>query len=595
MMPNFFDQFDSPAPQSGGTVTVRPYSSGENFFDQFDAPAKPDTSVFSEDLKKLNPQVGGGRSAAIGATQGALLGFGDELAGLANASGLPVGTPPIVSYPVGAYRKLTGAAGADEAYTAARDRFRAEQSAAQSQHPYMSGAGQVGGALATAAIPIGMAGTGSSLAGAAVRGAVGGAAFGAAQGAGDAPELADVPMEAAKGAVVGGGVGAALPLAAGAVRRVVSPVANAVSDRVSKAVQTLKNEGVTDLTAGQQTGNKFLKYFESEHGGRTVQDVYENQQQQFTVAALRRIGVDSPIADPAVMQKAARDIGARFDAFAANNNVTGTDNTRKLVTDLLGDFYRYQKLGGEAPIIGNTPTRVANAIRENGGTLPGDAYQAIRSDLLRSQRGTTNPEIKHALGNMVNSLDNAMERSAPADQVAAFRDARRQYANLIVIEKAVAQSGENISPSALRNAAKSGDIRRFVQGRTDLGDLANAGKEILRAPPESGTSSRQAARSAAKFAGHLVPNFLAGAGGTYAGSSEGGPEGALAGGAVGFAAPSIGARLALSNLGRRYLTNQLAAGVPAAPTASLIQPLRALLQDQYGGRTTSTPQLALPR
>lgn len=587
-MANFFDQFDAPEPQRG-TVTVHPYSGGGNFFDQFDAPTPSDTTGFSEDLKKLTPQVGGARSAAIGATQGALLGFGDELAGLANASGLPVGTPPIVSYPVGAYRKLTGAPGAEDAYIAARDRFRADQAAAEAQHPYASGAGQVGGSLATAAIPIGLAGTGATLLGSAARGALGGAALGAAQGAGNAPELANVPTEAAIGAGIGGVIGATLPAAAGAVRRAISPVANAVSDRVARSAQTLQNEGVNALTAGQQTGNKFLKYFESEHGGRTVQDIYEKQQQQFTSAALRRIGVDSPIADPAVMQQAARDIGARFDDFAANNNIAGSSNTRRLIGDLLGDFYRYQRLGGEAPIVGNTPTRVANAIRDNGGTLPGEAYQAIRSDLLRSQRATSSPEVKSSLGDMIKSLDDAMERSAPADQVAAFRDARRQYANLIVLQKAVAQSGENITPHALRNAAKSGDIKRFVEGRTDLGVLANAGKEILRAPPESGTSSRQAARSAAKFASHIVPNLLFGAGGTYAGSSEGGPEGALVGGAIGLAAPSAGARIALSNLGRRYLTNQLAAGVPGAPTASLIQPLRALLQDQYGGQSQATP------
>lgn len=588
-MANIFDQFDAPetdTPQVG-MVMVRPYSDA-NIFDQFDTQKPVATSGFSEDLNKLTPQVGGARSAAIGATQGALFGFGDELSGLAEASGLPVGTPPIVSYPVGAYRRLTGAPGAEDAYTAARDRFRAEQAAAEAQHPYASGAGQVGGSLATAAIPIGLAGTGATLLGSASRGALGGAALGAAQGAGNAPELANVPAEAATGAGIGGVIGATLPAAAGAVRRAISPVANAVSGRVSRAVQTLQNEGVNALTAGQQTGNKFLKYFESEHGGRTVQDIYENQQQQFTSAALRRIGVDSPIADPAVMQQASRDIGLRFDDFAANNNIAGSSNTRRLIGDLLGDFYRYQRLGGEAPIIGNTPTRVANAIRDNGGTLPGEAYQAIRSDLLRSQRATSSPEVKNSLGDMIKSLDDAMERSAPADQVAAFRDARRQYANLIVLQKAVAQSGENITPHALRNAAKSGDIKRFVEGRTDLGDLANAGKEILRAPPESGTSSRQAARSTAKFASHIVPNLLFGAGGSYAGSSEGGPEGALVGGAIGLAAPSAGARIALSNLGRRYLTNQLAAGVPGAPTASLIQPLRALLQDQYGGQSQAT-------
>jgi hypothetical protein len=83
---------------------------------------------------------------------------------------------------------------------------------------------------------------------------------------------------------------AAAPLAA----RAVTPFPTSAGRQA--LVHTLENEGVTDLTAGQRTGNKMLQYGESVLGdyplaGQQATRAQENASRQFTQAALRRVGV----------------------------------------------------------------------------------------------------------------------------------------------------------------------------------------------------------------------------------------------------------------------------------------------------------------
>lgn len=85
----------------------------------------------------------------------------------------------------------------------------------------------------------------------------------------------------------------------------------------------LRREGVTDLTAGQRTGNRSLKYFESEMGGSAAERVTDRQGEQFTRAALRRMGEDAPRATPEVVDRAFDRIGASFDDLAARNAMRG--------------------------------------------------------------------------------------------------------------------------------------------------------------------------------------------------------------------------------------------------------------------------------
>jgi hypothetical protein len=173
------------------------------------------------------------------------------------------------------------------------------------------------------------------------------------------------------------------------------------------------------------------------------------------------------------------------------------------------------------------------------------------------------PQLSEALRGLREALDGAMERTLAARNpraVAAWRQARREYRNMIVIEQAATGAGENaalglISPSALRNATLSKHGRRnYGRGQGDFADLARAGEATMKPLPNSGTASRQAARNL----GLGISSLVGGAAGGSAGAAFGLPgAGAMAGMVAGAAVPAVAGRAMLSGPGRAYLGNQL--------------------------------------
>jgi hypothetical protein len=139
--------------------------------------------------------------------------------------------------------------------------------------------------------------------------------------------------------------------------------------------------------------------------------------------------------------------------------------TAALRHDLQAAESNYQALtppSARAPIVSDTIRDIGDAIVNNGGSLPGDAYQALRSRLSAAARGSNDTQFSHALSDITEALDGAMSRSIrannPAD-IGGFEQARRQWRNMLVVERAAAAAGENaakglISPAALAAAAK---------------------------------------------------------------------------------------------------------------------------------------------
>ena len=66
-------------------------------------------------------------------------------------------------------------------------------------------------------------------------------------------------------------------------------------------------------------GSKALKAAESELGGGQYAANVDRMNEQFTQAALRGAGISADRATPDVLNNAADQIGAKFDAVAARN------------------------------------------------------------------------------------------------------------------------------------------------------------------------------------------------------------------------------------------------------------------------------------
>jgi hypothetical protein len=374
------------------------------------------------------------------------------------------------------------------------------------------------------------------------------------------------------------------PVATSAARRLITPLpANA--ERTALA-NTLTGESV-DLTAGQRTGSKPLQWAESVFGdmpgsGGAAARTQENQAEQFTAAALRRAGETADRATPDVIDGAFRRIGGQFDGVAARNHVIADTHLGNDLATVEGEYNSLVGPTQRAPVVGNTIRDIGDIVAQNGGHITGEQYNAMTSRLAKQARGAkADPQLQEALTGTRAALDDAMERSLQASgntaDLDALRTARRQYRNLLTVEKAATGAGAAtaeglISPSQLRNATVVQNRRAYARGQGDFADLARSGEGVMKPLPNSGTAPRQ-----------YMQHILSILGGTVGGAA-GGVPGAIAG----IAAPAAAGRVLMSRPVQAYLGNQ-ALG-PATGHRGVNAVTAALLAHQ--GHTEPTPRIS---
>lgn len=367
------------------------------------------------------------------------------------------------------------------------------------------------------------------------------------------------------GALVGGHLANA---GAHAGQRAVTPLP---TDPIrQRAVRTLENEGVTALTAGQRTGRKPLQWTESTLrdiplANRGVERMVRNQENQFTRATLRRIGVDADRAEPHVMAQAYQNIGREFNDLAARNSITPSRGFDATLQRIGRNYEAVTAPTMRVPMIEHTINMLRNPATRQNGVIPGRLYQNMRSDLSReaNRLRASDPPAGRAVSEILDALDNAMEASIRLTNRAdagAFRDVRRRYRNYLAIEDAASRAGPGaegiITPANLRSAAARQGKRAYVQGRGDLNQLARAGELVMKPLPQSGTTPR--AIAAGLLGGTGLANPLA------------------------AATPVVTGNLLMSGPVQRYLANQAATGPVNLPRQA--STARRLAQSlMYGG------------
>lgn len=343
-----------------------------------------------------------------------------------------------------------------------------------------------------------------------------------------------------------GWVQAAAPIVAaiatpGVARKFITPISSTPEQQAM--VAALRNEGIDSVTAGQATGNKGLQYWEGDlNPGRN-----EQQAGQFTQAALSRIGINEPratIGPNGNVTQAEQRIGQNFDGLSARNTFVPD---QQLASDLRDVHTEYNSVPGLNTLdttnaINGSIKRVANVLGSSANTMmPGADYQKLRSQLSQASADAqaTNRAKARGLRDVVNALDDNMERSIQANNPAdagAWTQARRDYRNLLVIQKARSMAGEGaasgfISPAQLASATKSVYGKRdYLRGNDDFSNLAEPGVSVMSPLPDSGTSQRNRINSLIS-AGSAGLGSLAGA---AAGGGLGGLQGAGEGGVLGL-------------------------------------------------------------
>jgi hypothetical protein len=375
------------------------------------------------------------------------------------------------------------------------------------------------------------------------------------------------PYARAGGALLGGAAPSML-------RRGVTPFPSDPTRQA--AVKTLADEGV-DLTAGQKTGNKALKYLEAEMGGDNAAQMMTRQKEQLTGAALGRIGESGTHATGDILEAAKERIGKTIEDLGARNKAKLDPQFRTEAMTILKDYR--DATAQPIPLFNKTVKKVLEAARNNNGELPGDIYQNLRSKLTKTAAKASDGDVRTTAAELRNSLDSLMDRNIAGPDKAAWQEARRQWGNMKVIEKAVSGAGEDtaaglITPSKLRSAAEAQNRVGYVRGKGDFNELARAGEMTMKPLPDSGTPGRLRAQG--------VTNAVGMGAGAALGAGVGGPPGAVIGSILGHLAPGLIGKAAMTKTGQKYLSNQLVkAGVPKSTAAQLVIELQL---SQQGAR-----------
>lgn len=338
----------------------------------------------------------------------------------------------------------------------------------------------------------------------------------------------------------GAALGALVP---GMAARAITP--NPISAERAAAVNTLRAEGINP-PASFVTGSKVAKAMESELGGARYEEAVSRMSEQFTAAALRRAGIQGETrATPGVINAAEDRIGQVFDTVAARNPFIPLDRRFNSEMRAVSDDF-HALTGQRSPLIERFIQQIGATTQRSPSAMSGASYQAIQSDIGRYARAATQPELRMALQDLKSALDAGIQRGLrnPAD-AAQWRQARREWANLIVVNRAVSGSTEAaangfITPSKLSNAIDSMRRGTYSHGRGDFADLARAGNQIMKQFQDSGTPARARALAVPAAAGAVLGSGF----------------GALPGALLATLGPLAAGRAIMSRPGQAYLQNQ---------------------------------------
>lgn len=370
--------------------------------------------------------------------------------------------------------------------------------------------------------------------------------------------------EAAGRAAEGLGMGQVAPyaqalgavVAPGLAARAITPVRTAPARM--EAANKLRAEDIP-VTAGQQTGSRFLQNLEStlaeSPGGANP---YAGQQEAFNAAVGRRMGLPTGTEklSEGVMKGRAEEISQAYRQVLTPNPLSVDLPLTQDIAGVVGRYHDRVQLN-QKPQFDRDIDRLKFEIQRNEGVLTGQQYQQLRSDFTTRAREFNDKDRAYAQANrdIRNALDAAWERSTAAagnqEAVAAKRQLDRQYGAQKDISAALANSPNrgvgDISPFAIGSSARgSAGADALVRGQSDLGSLASAATSMMRQPANSGTANRL-----------QIMSLLSGAGGAAGFLAGGGPITSAGGALAGAALPSLASQFVNRGLGQAWLSGRM--------------------------------------
>jgi hypothetical protein len=221
------------------------------------------------------------------------------------------------------------------------------------------------------------------------------------------------------------------------------------------------------------------------------------QLRDYTRALSHTIGEDSEFLTASHIDAAKQRIGQEIGNLAQGMTITVRNADLAALNNIETEMRQMADPQAQAIV-----RRVVEQLQDEflfSNTIPGKRFQDfIRNHGIVNQLETNaDPTVKHFGHELRQMLFNAMEHTVPAPLVSAFREARRQYRNALVLEPLAdkAPSGV-INPKLVLTRARS----KGIYPDTDLGQLAQAG-QYLEAPTAQGVARGDAGGEALKKMG----------------------------------------------------------------------------------------------
>ena len=430
------------------------------------------------------------------ALQGILFGFGDEAEGLV----------------FGVYDAATKGKSLKQAYKDARDNARKEIDQFREDDPLAAYGTEIISSLPTAFVGgLGLARTGAALAGkglgaATRRAGVEGAIYGAGAGEGDV-------VDQTGSALLGGATGAALTGAVGGVLR------STVAPAPTKAAEELMDRGVA-LTPGQQSPNSLIGMVDQAAG--KIPSIRAAQMQaipEFNRAAMNEalegIGKQVPksLEGGDILMYGREAFEEAYDALKKDIEVPDLNSVKLSGQQILNDINQISPKAAKK-LQKEFQTLLAYKGMKMRTRLDGDLFKEIDSRIgkraaayqRQAQMGQNvdAADIAQGMFALQNNLRNALVGKTPA-ATTKLRMTNQGYGKFKIVQDAARRAGGEFSPARLGQASKAADLspskRASAEGTARMQPLAQAGKEALTAPPDSGTPF-----GAAAFMGAADPN-----------------------------------------------------------------------------------------
>lgn len=320
----------------------------------------------------------------------------------------------------------------------------------------------------------------------------------------------------------------------------------------------------------------------------------ESIQTAYNRAVAKTFGADAAELSTDVYAKARAGLVDDLNKITPNLGISG--NAMNGLVNELGSietaFARLKGQGQVAPVK-SAIDEVLDAYATNNNRIPGDVYHSMvkKGSHLDRMRGSQDPDVRNAAGDIMRALEDAVENSMPANSkaLADFREWRGKWRSMRMAEDATDASG-NVSGAKLNQVADRGATEYKSGAGGDIAELGRIGSALFPDPPQSGTAARSMV-----WKGVGAPAAVAGAAGTALLHPElAGPIAATAGGlALGGAATGAATRAASAYLrSPQYLERAILAGTnPNAFRFQSPEMLARLLMAPAAVERANTPSL----